>query len=79
MEDSREIKVDPMYMPEEILHDVNADAERYQKKLDAQEFEEHLDDCNYKFRDDVMQKVFMVKVNGTFPSPHNFRFDEDQQ
>lgn len=63
MEDSREIKIDRMYIPEDIMVDINADAERYQKKLTTKEFEKHLDDTTFTFRDNVMSKVFMIKVN----------------
>jgi hypothetical protein len=63
MEDSGEINAYRMYTPDEIMYDINVDAERYQKRLTTKEFEEHLDDTSYAFRDNVMAKVFMIKVN----------------
>lgn len=62
MEDSKEIKVEPMYNHEDMIYEISADAERYQTKLSTKEFESHLDDVNYTFRDNVMSKVFMLKL-----------------
>ena len=54
------------------MSEINTDVEKIKAKLNAKEFEQHLDDCNYKFKDDVMRKVFMLKVNGRhFKIIHN--------
>eukprot|EP00344_Euplotes_crassus_P012308 CAMPEP_0197008824 /NCGR_PEP_ID=MMETSP1380-20130617/47031_1 /TAXON_ID=5936 /ORGANISM="Euplotes crassus, Strain CT5" /LENGTH=280 /DNA_ID=CAMNT_0042429641 /DNA_START=8 /DNA_END=850 /DNA_ORIENTATION=+ len=45
------------------MTEINVDIESYTKRLTNQEFDNHLDDCNGKFRDDIMRKVFMLKVN----------------
>jgi hypothetical protein len=65
MEEIREMDEDPIYNPDDIMYDVSADAERYRKRLTTKEFASHLDECNYGFRDEVMDKVFLLKVNGT--------------
>jgi hypothetical protein len=44
MDDSREIKIDPMYNPEDLMHDINSEAERYKPMLAPKEFGSHLDE-----------------------------------
>lgn len=66
MDDSREIKIDPMYNPEDLMHDINSEVEKYKPMLTPKEFGSHLDEWNFAFRDEVMDKVFLLKFQGNF-------------
>lgn len=64
MNESREINIDNRYNSDDIIQDVNCEVNKYKTRLTTKEFESHLDECNYAFRDDLMRKVFMLKYNG---------------
>ena len=64
MEDSIEHKLDPMFNSDGIYHDEIAQVEIIKTKLTPEEFEGHITECGGVFKDDVMSKVFMLKVHG---------------
>ena len=67
MEDIIE-KFDEDYVPnDDLIYSLEVETEKYKTKLSPKEFESHLDECNLNFKQDVMDKVFLLKFNGKSP------------